>query len=59
MCKRCGSYVENSACFFAPEAISDSKKWRDLLLNPLLSEWVVAVAIDEAPVCQSGKWDVH
>jgi len=42
--------LENSACFFVPEAISDSKKWRDLLLNPLLSERVVAVAIDEREV---------
>ena len=39
----------------APEAIVGCEKWRELLLRPRLSEWIVAVATDEAH-CVSKWW---
>ena len=40
--------IKFSILFSAPEAIVVVEKWRTVLLNPLLSERVVAVAVDEA-----------
>ena len=40
--------IKFSILFSAPEAIVGVEKWRTVLLNPPLSERVVAVAVDEA-----------
>lgn len=36
--------------YAAPEAIIAVEKWRTVLPNPPLSEWIVAVAIDDFKV---------
>ena len=46
--------IKFSLLYAAPEAIISVEKWRTVLLNPPLSERIVAVAIDEAH-CVS-KW---
>ena len=46
--------IKFSLLYAAPEAIISVKKWRTVLLNPPLSERIVAVTIDEAQ-CIS-KW---